>query len=168
MYSSAGFFLELCPFVRREKRLLHLVVQFRSLGRVLEHVVGVGVGDESLPGDGYLGHVDGYPPSAPSLGLERHGSGAAGKVQNQVPRVGCHQEAAFEDLRWCFYDVLFIPGSSQVCPDRVHVPAGQFIFVAFPSERVRRCLRKAALEANGYPWGTGSHWPRRQDRIAVR
>ena len=58
------------------------------------------VGDESLPGDGdgYLGYVDGNPAAAPGLGLEWHGSGAAGEVQHYVPWVGGHQETAFEDL----------------------------------------------------------------------
>ena len=94
------------------------MVQLGALGGVLEHVVGIGVGDESLPryGDGDLCHVDGDPPPPPGLGLEGHGARAAGEVQHQVSRVSGHKEAAFKDLWWSFDDVLLVRNHSAVFP----------------------------------------------------
>ena len=128
-------FRERDPLLRWEQGLLHLVVELGTLRGVLEHVVGVGVGDESLPRYGYgdLGHVDGDPASSPSLGLEGHGAGTAGEVENEVTWVGGHQEAALKDFGWGFNNVLLVLTPWCVRPKRVEHPAGYFVLIFFPA-----------------------------------
>ena len=115
------------------------MVQLGSLWGILEHVVGISVGYEPFSGDGYgyLGHVDGNPPAAPGLGLEGHGSGAAGEVQHEVPWVGCHQEAAFEDLWGRFYDILLVLAAERYQFHMAfNVPSRNFLFIFLPPDSV--------------------------------
>ena len=131
-----GLFLEWIPFIRRQECLFHLVVQLGSFGRVLEHVVGVGVGDEPFPGDGYgdLGYVDGDPAPSLGLGLEGHGPGAAGEVQHQVPWICGHQDAVFEDLGRGFHHVLFVLCPWSVCPNYCDVSPRDLVLIFLPTQ----------------------------------
>lgn len=68
---------------------------------VFELVVVELGGHEPLAGDSdcHAGGVAGDPPPPPLLGAVGRGPRAAGGVEDQVPRISGHQDAALHDLR---------------------------------------------------------------------
>ena len=68
--------------------------------RLLELKEVEGAGKQPLAGEGdrHPGRVDRDPPPPPLLGAERGRPGAAGGIEDEVTRIGGHEETAFDDL----------------------------------------------------------------------
>ena len=89
----------------------------------------------SAQGDRNRRGVDRDPAPAPALGDQGGGAGAAGRVEDQIARIGRHQETAFNRLLRRLNNVVHVARRLLLAPEVVDLFTRHFVLVVLPPQR---------------------------------
>ena len=127
---------------RSGRHLRHLLVNKPAahplIGMSQGVVVEVG-GHKPLPGQRqrHPRRVASNPPPPPLLGHISRSPASASRVENQIPWVRGHKNAALDHAISRLHHIAFVVWIHLTMPDIVNLAARHFFFVSLPSQRCR-------------------------------